>query len=191
MHMKIDPDSDVIALIHYKGDWLYYAAPSEFWVLDWDAWGDAFAEAGYPGDEPATGPDVENDPDERFGIRIVDDASMEVFLARLVPYRLREDELTAELRGGWSLHHDWEEILHLFPKVLIDADRRRLSSIHVEGMSYEEYVPEGWGGDAEDFYEVIPPEHRFWIDGGKDYLREAIVQQADEQARRESRREGG
>ena len=79
----------------------------------------------------------------------------------------------------------------VFPKVLIDADRRRLSSIHVEGMSYEEYVPEGWGGDAEDFYEVIPPEHRYWIDGGKDYLREAIVQQADEQARRESRREGG
>jgi hypothetical protein len=57
---EVAPENDVIALIHYKDDWQYYAGDDDPWVMDCNAWHNAFVSHGYSLPAP--------NPADRFGI---------------------------------------------------------------------------------------------------------------------------
>jgi hypothetical protein len=132
-------------------------------VMDWNAWHDAFVSHGYslPAQNPA----------DRFGILVVDESTADAFLNAISANKLDEDWLRNQLRS-FSPNLDWDEIAHLFPRLMIDFDSRKLYSINAEGIQYDLYAPKGWQGISDDFYDLIPENHRYWIDGQKDYLDE-------------------
>ena len=55
---------------------------------------------------------------------------------------------------------------------MIDFDSRKLYSINAEGIQYDPYAPKGWQGTFGDIQDLISENHRYWIDGQKDYLYE-------------------
>jgi hypothetical protein len=160
---KIVSEDDVIAVIHCNGEWQFYAAEDDLWVMDRNAWHNAFVSRGYNGPPP--------NPAERFGILVIDESTADAFLNAISANRLEDEWMRNQLRG-FSPNLDWDEVAHLFPRLMIDFDSRKVLSINAEGIQYDLYVPEGWQGISDDFYDLIPESHRYWIDGQKDYLDE-------------------
>lgn len=165
MSMKIDFDDNVLAAIHNAGSWNYCIAPVDIWVMDWEAWGASYAQAGYP--------DPPSDGRSRGGVLILDETSVGLALASSDVVVVPEESLRQLLRSRVQVT-DWEEVMHLFPAVLIDFESRKLLSVYSEPLRLENYVPKGWVGVFGEFYEEIPMEHRYWIDGKVDYLRQAL-----------------
>jgi hypothetical protein len=160
---EVVSESDVIALVHYKCEWRYYAGEDDLWVMDWNAWHNAFVSQGYSPPAP--------NPADRFGISLVDESTADAFLNAISANKLDENWLRNQLRS-FSPNLDWDEVAHLFPRLMIDFDSRKLYSINAEGIQYDLYVPKGWQGISDDFYDLIPENRRYWIDGQKDYLDE-------------------
>lgn len=155
----------MLAVICNRGQWAYYVAEVDLWVMDWEAWGRSFVDAGFP--HPSF------DPSCRGGVLVLDENSVERALNALERTIVSEESLRQSLRARLPIVA-WEEVSHLFPAVLIDFDSRRLFSVYSETLELERYVPDGWTGVFGDFYEAIPMNHRYWIDGGADYLRAAL-----------------
>jgi hypothetical protein len=156
-------ESDVIAAIHYKDEWQFYASEEELWVMDWNAWHNAFTSHGYNAPAP--------NPADRFGILVVEESTADAFMNGISTSKLEEDWLRNQLRSR-SPNLDWDKDAHLFPRVMINFDSRTVFSINAEGIQYDLYVPEDWQGISADFYALIPESHRYWIDGRKNYLDE-------------------
>lgn len=154
-------ENDVIAVIHYKDEWGFYAGEEDLWVMDWNAWHNAFVSQGYSAPAP--------NPADRFGVLVVDEATADAFLNAISENRLDEDWLRNQLRS-FGPNCQWDEVAHLFPRVMIDFDARKLFSVSSDGIQYDLYVPRGWQGTSADFYDLIPENHRYWIDGQMDYL---------------------
>lgn len=158
-------EEKVLALIHNGGQWTYYSAAVDLWVMDWKAWGRSFVDAGYP--------NTPFDSACRGGVLMLDEDSVGRALSALEEAVVSEESLRQLLRAKVPIGA-WEDVMHLFPAVLIDFESRRLFSVYSETLELERYVPSGWKGQFGEFYEVIPIEHRYWIDGGDDYLRAAL-----------------
>jgi hypothetical protein len=161
---EVVSEDDVIALIHYKDEWKFYAGDEDLWVMDWNAWHNAFASKGYSTPEP--------NPEDRYGILVVNESTAEAFLNAISENKLEEDWLRNQLRS-FGPNLDWDEVAHLFPRLMIDFDSRKVFSANADGIQYELYVPEGWQGIFCDFQELIPESHRYWIDGQTNYLDES------------------
>ncbi len=156
-----DRGKKVISLIKRNGEYLYYMAPEDVWVLDRQAWRGLFVKHGV--DVP------ELSQSERFGMPLVNQDNALMFIGAITPYKISAQDLVGELRKTYPAE-DWFDVSHLFPKVLIDFDATRLVSVEVDGIPYEKFVPDKWTGTLEDFYSEIPLEYRYWIDGRVDYL---------------------
>lgn len=158
-------EENVIALVRKDGRWVYYATEVDVWVLDWAAWQKAFVDAGYPA-TPVGG-------DERGGVMVLNQETAGRALAALEESVVSEEELRRALRAEMPIA-SWEQVMHLFPTVLVDFDARRLCSVYSEPLALERYVPAGWTGKHGDFYGEVPVEHRYWLDGEADYLKTAL-----------------
>jgi hypothetical protein len=158
-------DEKVLAVICNGGQWAYYAAEVDIWVMDWEAWGRAFVSAGYSASL--------RDLAFRGGVSVLDENSVGRALGALENALVSEDSLRQSLRAKMPIV-SWWDVSHLFPVVFIDFDSRRLFSVYSETLELQRYVPGGWTGVYDEFYEIIPVEHRYWIDGGVDCLRAAL-----------------
>ena len=49
---------------------------------------------------------------------------------------------------------------------MIDFDSRKIftSLRNADGIEYDRYVPRGWQGISNDFYDLIPEGLRYWAD---------------------------
>ncbi|MEZ4403529.1 MAG: hypothetical protein R3B06_26130 [Kofleriaceae bacterium] len=157
-------EENVLAVIHNRGQWTYYFAEVDLWIMDWEAWGRSFVDAGFP--HPSF------DTSCRGGL-VLDENSVERALKALEKFSVSEQSLRQSLRAKLPIA-TWEDVSHLFPVVLIDFDSKRLFSAYSETLELERYVPAGWIGLFADFYEEIPMSHRYWIDGGVDHFRAAL-----------------
>lgn len=160
-------ENEIIAVIHHNGRWGFYANEQETFVLDQNAWEEAYRSAGFSGSEPGA------DDSDRFGIPVVNESTANHFIAALLPKKLEEGWLQEKLRTHPG-NIEWDEVSHLFPKVLIDFEAKQLASVNMDGIQFELYVPLDWRGEVENFYDQIPIAHRYWIDGERDYLEECI-----------------
>ena len=55
--------------------------------------------------------------------------------------------------------------------VYIDAGQRTLWSIYPETTTLPTFVPEGWVGRSESFFDLVPQRHRYWVIDGVYRLR--------------------
>jgi hypothetical protein len=135
-------------------------------VLDQVAWGQTFIDAGYAVPK--------DDGSERGGVPILTEESAPRALSAIDDKRLSEAQLRNALRDQSPIRN-WEQVAHLFPAVLIDFDHRRLISMYSEPLELERYVPSGWQGEYRSLFDEIPVQHRYWIDGSRNYLNDALT----------------
>lgn len=153
-----------IAIIHRTGSWHYYSAPIDAWVMDWTKWGPTGAHATR---------NIQPSSLVRGGVEILNEHSADEALAALANNQISEQALREALRSQLPIQ-DWGQVAHLFPAVLIDFEKLKLTSVYYETLELERFVPNGWTGSFENFYNTVPPEHRYWVDNGVDYLRMCV-----------------
>ena len=105
-----------------------------------------------------------NEPEERNGIKVLDNENVDVFLQRVNKYIATKEELNYLLLENIESKSEGEDLLDLSPVLLINFNNKTLYSMFPEPTSYEEYVPKGWSGKYEDFTELIPKSEKYWID---------------------------
>ena len=53
---------------------------------------------------------------------------------------------------------------------MMDFDNKVLYSQYPEPFSFENYIPNGWEGKYDSFFENIKEENKYWIYKGKNLL---------------------
>src|SRR3569623_3124882 len=79
----------IVAVVRRGGRYSWYEADRELWVLDWDKWRQFWGDAGY--EVPRM------DESERFGIRVVNQATGPAFLDKMHTYEVPKQELHARM----------------------------------------------------------------------------------------------
>lgn len=149
--MKPKYAANLVVAIKNSGRIEWYVLDKEMCYLDYEKWEQAIIDAGYA---------VYSDPSERFGVRIVNEASKETFLEGIKPFRIDTDAL----RKMFQAETDKDEKLSYNASVMIDFDDRKFFSQYVEPEPFELYVPDGWEGIYQDFDSLIPQNQRYWLD---------------------------
>ena len=163
MNVNVEPDSEVVAIVYRHNAWTYYVTEDDVWVMDWVAWKRAFALRGFAV--------LQEDSADRFAVQILNEDTADQFFAAIADCAVSPGDLRDTLRRQTS--HKWDDVQHLFPTVFADFDNKRLYSAARSGIGYEHYVAPDWVGSFEDFYERIPSDYQYWIDGNVNYLRRA------------------
>jgi hypothetical protein len=140
----------------------WYRSDPEHWVLDRQRWRDAFVRKGV---SVGTG-----DHDERCNFDVLGDTAAMKFLARMEPFRVSREKLAEELAEVLPAVETWLDIADFLPKLFVDFDAKTLYSIEVESWGFENYVPSGWQGLSEGFFDRIDLSERYWIVGGRDQV---------------------
>ncbi|HGM5488825.1 TPA: hypothetical protein ACKP1B_000406 [Serratia fonticola] len=170
--MNINKDEDALVIIKNKGEFSWFAAFKEMWVLDRIKWISDFIQHGIESVNL-------DDHKERYAIAIVDETNVADFihLLRNDGYLFDKEDIANEFYKRLSLETTWWDIYDLLPDLFIDFDSRRLYSEYVESIHYEQYVPDGWGGELVDFCKngTLPDHEMFWIRNGMDYRSEIIL----------------
>lgn len=148
---------NIIVAIIYNNEFKWYVTDKELWFLDYNKLDNAYKNLGIEIQD-------NNEPEERIGIKVLDNENVAIFLQRINKYRTTKDELNYLLLENIKNKSEEEDLLDFSPVLLINFDNKTLYSMFPEPASYEEYVPKGWSGKYEDFSELIPKSEKYWID---------------------------
>lgn len=152
----------LITAIKYKGKFCWYVSNKSFWYLDLRKFTLAMLRV-----QKATEEDLE-DYSERCNIDIVNEHRAEEFIRAMEEYRVETEELRA-----WIVDNKLETIEELWdvvPVILVDFDQKTLWTQYPEMIAFERYVPEGWEGKYEEFWDQVPKNERYWLVGEEDYM---------------------
>ncbi|CDH26496.1 hypothetical protein [Xenorhabdus bovienii] len=161
-------DDNVIVAIKNNNNIEWYKEDREIWVLDWQKWSDDFIKKGFDC--------TEDDPNDRFGILIVNDNTKEEFLKKIQPFKINNSKLES-IKKAIEKSPSWWDVSELFPIAFIDFDLKKLSACYPYPGStpIERYVPDGWSGEFVDFMRkfdesILPKNKKYWIINDIDYL---------------------
>lgn len=161
----IPVEDKIVVVTKDKNQIRWFVSDKEYWVLDRKKWGDAYLKKGIY---------VEDNDDERFGIKIVNNETHAFFLdmMRAEGFEVSKDQLGTYFFSHYKEDSDWWDFSNLFPVLYIDFDNQTLYTTYVEGINYEIYLPEGWSGINIDFLNdenIFPTSEKFWIKDNIDY----------------------
>ena len=148
---------NIIVAVIYNNEFKWYVTDKELWFLDYNKLDTAYKNIGISIEE-------EYEPDERKGIRVINNGNIYVFLQRINKDIAAKDQLNYLLCECIKSRTERDEILNFSPVLLANFDDKILYSMFPEPASYEDYVPDGWKGKYEDFTELIPKSQKYWID---------------------------
>lgn len=151
----LDGITEIISVIRSKDQYLWFCSDKIFWIMDYKRYAHGFD----PND---------NDLSERFDIGVLDDSTLEQFIEAMSEYKTSFQELR-QLFESHRPVQTFDDVYHLFPRVLIDFDHRELYSSYSEQLQIEQYVPEGWKGHYASVLKQIPEKLRYWCIDDVDY----------------------
>ncbi|WP_047686232.1 MULTISPECIES: hypothetical protein [Xenorhabdus] len=161
-------DDNVIVAIKNNNNIEWYHEDREIWVLDWQKWSADFTKKGFDC--------AEDDPNDRFGILIVNDNTKEKFLKKIQPFKIDNSKLEI-IKKTIEKSSCWWDVSALFPIAFIDFDSKKLSACYPYpgNTPIEKYVPDGWIGEFVDFMrefdeDILPKKEKYWIINDVDYL---------------------
>ncbi len=159
-------DDLVVVLIKHRDRFRWYRGSRDLWVLDYRKWAQEFLNAGHSVEIGANG---------RFGIELVDEETMDLFLSKVSHLELEKGKLAKALERRFKDARSWWDVGALFPIMFIDTDRKHVSAFYPSGIRMERYVPDGWSSDFKDFAteypeDLFPREEKFWVQDGVDML---------------------
>lgn len=165
----------VVVVVRHRGVFRWFRSDRELWILNLPKRKQEFVDAGY--ELPAS------DPEARFGIPIVDEHTIDQFLAEMTPFEVDKARLESGLEARFADAKSWWDVGKLFPIMFVNCDKRHVAAFYPNGARMEAYVPDGWTGAFDDFAnnaseEDFPIRERFWVQDGVDLL--AILNQRGE-----------
>lgn len=152
----------LITAIKYKGKFCWYVSNRWFWYLDLRKYRRLVSD--FLGNQES---DLEY-YSTRCNIDIVNEHRAEEFIRAMEEYRVETEELRA-----WIVDNKLETIEELWdvvPVILVDFDQKTLWTQYPEMIAFERYVPEGWEGKYEEFWDQVPESERYWLVGEEDYM---------------------
>jgi hypothetical protein len=163
----------IVGVIH-MGRWCWYISPATLWILDGEKYYKAF--------EGVLKNKAYEDPNARFGIPIVNEATADQFLKNMAAFRVDLDYLQGIVRerihiskleaaSAEEIDELFNDVCELYPAMIVDFDGKRLLSCYPETLPFEKYVPDNWRGEYESVLDDIPPEQRYWVIDGENYFR--------------------
>ena len=147
--MVLEPlySENIIVAVIYNNELKWYITDKELWFLDYNKLDSAYENLGISIED-------NDEPEERRGLKVLDNENIDIFLKRINKYVVTKEELNYLLLK--NIGSNSEDLLDLSPVLLINFNNKTLYSMFPEPASYEEYVPKGWSGKYEDFTELIP-----------------------------------
>lgn len=155
--MVLEPlySENIIVAVIYNNELKWYITDKELWFLDYNKLDSAYENLGISIED-------NDEPEERRGLKVLDNENIDIFLKRINKYVVTKEELNYLLLK--NIGSNSEDLLDLSPVLLINFNNKTLYSMFPEPASYEEYVPKGWSGKYEDFTELIPKSEKYWLD---------------------------
>ncbi len=153
---NLDGIVDIIVLIKIGDNYKWYCSDKILWLMDYAKYSHMFD----PND---------NDFSERFDIGLLDETTVELFMSNMEAYHCTVGELKNLFIKSLPLA-SFDEAYHLFPKLFIDFDARKLYSVYSELLQLQEYAPKGWASSYSEFSMHIPYNEQYWIIDNVDYL---------------------
>lgn len=146
--MKLLPEYAQILIVGvvFQNSWTWYITEREYWFLNIEM-------------------------EDRFGIEVLDESTVETFLHKIEEYKMSTLELTDMIVELKNVFQYYDEVLEFLPTIYVDFDKREFFSLFPEPMSFEDYVPEGWIGEYKDFYELVPVKERYWLVDNEDLFK--------------------
>ena len=144
---------EIIVGVIYKRVFNWYITNTELWYLD-------YGQAGYS---------VEEYPEERNNINVLNEDTASTFFENIEKYRISTNLIKKIFLI--ELNKDREETIYNYnPSLLIDFDKQIFYSNYPEAISFEEYIPDNWTGYFQSFLGKIPSKYRYWEENGMNYL---------------------
>lgn len=160
VNMKPIYAENIVVAIKYDGCVEWYILEKDYCFLDFTKLEEAYQKKGYI---------VTVDALQRFGIKIINESTKDLFLCNVKKYKISTEELNKMLMR----EVDYNDKLAYNPSLLIDFEKKMLISYYAEPESFEKFVPEGWSGEYRNFEMDIPQNQRYWIDkSGKNMIGE-------------------
>lgn len=153
----------MIVAIQNQGSIRWYESDPDYWILDQRKWAEAFAAAGYEANV--------TDFSDRFDIPVLDETTAPEFLERMAPFSVSEKQLCEHFREQAIAATDWFDVADCLPVLFVDFDARKVWSIDPESTSFVDYIPDGWTGEYDAFFDQIPEHSRYWVSETGDMLK--------------------
>ncbi|GAA4457589.1 hypothetical protein [Rurimicrobium arvi] len=154
----LDGIVNIIVLTKLDNRYNWFCSDKVFWIMDYVKYTHQF--------DP-----TDNDYSERFDIGILDEKTAAHFLENMEEYSCSIEELKSLFAASLPLT-SFDEAYHLFPKLFVDFDSKKLLSVYSEALMLENYAPEGWSSKYGTFTDDIPTEQKYWVINGVDYEHE-------------------
>ncbi|MCF0132040.1 MAG: hypothetical protein HUJ71_09910 [Pseudobutyrivibrio sp.] len=143
----IDINDDIIVYAIYNDNAYWYVSYKELWYLDYNKRIYEFQEKGYT-------VDINSIEVIRRDLLEMNDIQIPVFWDRIKNDIWSYNELAEEFKK--NLEEDY------YPSLYVNFDSKHLISMYREDASYEDYIPDGWVSEYEDFLSLIPIRDRYW-----------------------------
>lgn len=153
--MDIEYGQTIIVLVKYNNIYNWYISDKYYWILDL-------------GKLYETPIELREASAARFGIDVITDKNVEYFIKEISKFKVDTDSLTLLLLEYNCLVID--ETSGLQPALLVDFDKKVLTSYFSELLSFEIYIPDAWQGNYAMFLDKIPAAEKYWIYEGHDYF---------------------
>ena len=144
-----------IVVVKWQGQFDWYCSMKEDWILNQKSYSQALGIENYL-------------CSDRYGICILSEATIQEFKKQHQMLLLDLPTLADWFSQNLPLR-SYDQDSRLFPTLFIDFDERSLYSVYGESFVFETYVPKGWNAQTVFFADLLPPEQRYWIHGGKDW----------------------
>jgi hypothetical protein len=161
--INIDYPLDLVALVRYRDEWIWFVSEREYWILDIKKYKRAYKRVGVTAPW-ASALEIRRD------LEVVDCEQAPQFLELMKGKRVQAKDLQAELKARLSAAESLSDICEWLPAIFVDFDRRTFVSYYPEPFSFEEYVPDSWEGRYAKFHELVPNEQRYWLEDGSDLV---------------------
>ncbi len=152
----------IIVGIKTKEKFNWYITDKDDWILDLYKYQRAYEEKGFL-------IDIDFMLQFRYGVGVLDTDTIDSVLH---DYYLNQKVESSQLKDLILKKTYNKTILDLSPSLYIDFVAKQLFSMYPEPIPFERYVPDGWVGKREDFTEYLTEKDRYWIENGKNLIRE-------------------
>ena len=161
--MEPSYDEIIIVAITFKNKLNWYIADKFLWIMNLEMLSKEDLDNYFEDEELKS---------KRYDIRILSEENIEKFLTKIKEYKLDENVLRLKILNRLEKQDD--EIDEYYPVLMMDFDNKILYSQYPEPFSFENYIPNGWEGKYDSFFENIKEENKYWIYKGKNLLETKI-----------------
>ena len=137
----------VYLIVGDTGNW--YVTEKETWFLNREKFASAF------GVEP-----TQQDIDFSRSVASGDSA---LLLNEIEKFRVNATELK-ELISIYPPIEEGDDLLEMFPSLFVDFNQKKLLNLFPEPSGkFHDFPPEGWDASDDNFFNLIPESHKYWV----------------------------